>query len=168
MLTSASTLMRAIETDSAAADQASTDAVKSGSDVTSIATSSNQLVIDVGELGNTPSSDTIQEICSQIGKIEDAIANAANSASRAQSSATAAQTHSQTTDTNFKLLNDYVNNLTTDLSNLPTIDPPISAIGQSAQFILNYGGSVTPTWTFARISFQPHRCLQLPTLEHIC
>jgi predicted nucleic acid-binding Zn-ribbon protein len=29
-----------------------------------------------------------------------------------------------------------------------SIDPPISTIGQSIQFVLNYSGNVTPTWTF--------------------
>lgn len=29
-----------------------------------------------------------------------------------------------------------------------TIDPPISTIGQSIQFVLSYSGNVTPTWTF--------------------
>jgi hypothetical protein len=31
-----------------------------------------------------------------------------------------------------------------------SIDPPIQTIGQSVQFILVYGGNVTPTWTFVR------------------
>jgi hypothetical protein len=31
-----------------------------------------------------------------------------------------------------------------------TIDPPIATIGQSVQFILAYGGNITPTWTFVR------------------
>jgi hypothetical protein len=31
-----------------------------------------------------------------------------------------------------------------------TVDPPISAIGQSVQFTLAYGGNITPTWTFVQ------------------
>jgi hypothetical protein len=30
------------------------------------------------------------------------------------------------------------------------IDPPIASMGESVQFILAYGGNVTPTWTFVR------------------
>ena len=40
-----------------------------------------------------------------------------------------------------KALTDYTNTF-------QTIDPPISTIGQSVQFILIYTGNVTPTWTF--------------------
>jgi hypothetical protein len=31
-----------------------------------------------------------------------------------------------------------------------SVDPPISAIGQSVQFTLAYGGNITPTWTFVQ------------------
>ena len=31
-----------------------------------------------------------------------------------------------------------------------TIDPPIASVGQNVQFIVNYGGNVTPTWNFVR------------------
>jgi hypothetical protein len=36
------------------------------------------------------------------------------------------------------------------IGGLKTIDPPITTIGQSVQFILAYGGNFTPTWTFVR------------------
>ena len=35
------------------------------------------------------------------------------------------------------------------VSGLPPLDPPISTIGQSIQFVLVTSGNVTPTWTFA-------------------
>lgn len=40
-----------------------------------------------------------------------------------------------------KALTDYGNTF-------QTIDPPLSTVGQSVQFILNYSGNATPTWTF--------------------
>jgi hypothetical protein len=52
------------------------------------------------------------------------------------------------TASNFSRFNDYTNVASDYLSKLPSIDPPISTIGQSMQFILNYGGSVSPTWMF--------------------
>jgi hypothetical protein len=36
------------------------------------------------------------------------------------------------------------------IGGLKTIEPPISTIGQSVQFVLAYGGNFTPTWTFVR------------------
>jgi len=42
----------------------------------------------------------------------------------------------------------YINTATEFTSK--AIDPPIATIGQSVQFILTYGGNITPTWSFVR------------------
>jgi hypothetical protein len=84
-------------------------------------------------------------------KIMTVLANADQTISDAASAkyyADIATKNSATTAANFKLFTDYANVASEYISKLPTIDPPISAIGQSVQFILNYGGSISPTWTF--------------------
>jgi hypothetical protein len=53
-------------------------------------------------------------------------------------------------ENNLKQFSTYTNTEKTYVSNLPPIDPPIPNIGQSVQFILAYGGNVSPTWTFVR------------------
>jgi hypothetical protein len=42
------------------------------------------------------------------------------------------------------------NDVNKSVAKLETIDPPIASIGQNVQFIVNYGGNVTPTWNFVR------------------
>jgi hypothetical protein len=42
------------------------------------------------------------------------------------------------------------NELNSLVSKLQTINPPIASVGQNVQFIVNYGGNVTPTWNFVR------------------
>jgi hypothetical protein len=51
---------------------------------------------------------------------------------------------------NIKSLKSYVDPVDKYASSLKPLDPPISSIGQSVQFILNYQGNITPTWTFVR------------------
>jgi hypothetical protein len=49
---------------------------------------------------------------------------------------------------NIKSMKKYIDTATEFTSK--AIDPPIATIGQSVQFILVYGGNITPTWTFVR------------------
>jgi hypothetical protein len=49
-------------------------------------------------------------------------------------------------DSNIKDMKKYVD-AATEFSSKP-IDAPIASIGQSVEFILSYGGNVTPTWSF--------------------
>jgi hypothetical protein len=49
---------------------------------------------------------------------------------------------------NIKSMKKYIDTATEFTSK--AIDPPIATIGQSVQFILVYGGNITPTWSFVR------------------
>jgi mevalonate kinase len=56
---------------------------------------------------------------------------------------------------NVEIADDHLKKLQTALETAQqftskSIDPPIATIGQSIQFILAYGGNITPTWTFVR------------------
>lgn len=56
---------------------------------------------------------------------------------------------------NVAIANDNLKKLQTALETVDqftskSIDPPIASFGQSVQFILVYGGNITPTWTFVR------------------
>jgi len=62
--------------------------------------------------------------------------------------ANAATKNIASANTNIKNMKSYVDTATEFTSQ--TIDPPVATIGQSVQFILTYGGNVTPTWTFVR------------------
>jgi hypothetical protein len=44
----------------------------------------------------------------------------------------------------------FMKQMEAHIGGLKTIDPPITTIGQSVQFVLAYGGNFTPTWTFVR------------------
>jgi hypothetical protein len=81
-------------------------------------------------------------------KLQNAVmeANAAASDARAYASAIAE---------NVALANENIKNMKVYLDTAveftsKPIDPPIASIGQSVQFILAYGGNVTPTWSFVR------------------
>ena len=49
---------------------------------------------------------------------------------------------------NIKSIQTFTTVTNSYANSLQTIDPPLSTIGQSVQFILEYGGNITPTWTF--------------------
>jgi hypothetical protein len=79
-------------------------------------------------------------------KIERAVTNATAQTEDAKANAAAAKENISAANTNLQTLADY-EKPATELASRP-IDPPISSIGQSVQFIVTYGGNVTPTWTF--------------------
>ena len=66
------------------------------------------------------------------------------------SDANLAKKNADAADENYKTAKSLVSNVKTSESKLKTIDPPIASVGQTVQFIVNYGGNVTPTWTFVR------------------
>ncbi|MGA2291113.1 hypothetical protein [Bradyrhizobium sp.] len=74
--------------------------------------------------------------------------NANKRAIAALADANAATQNIAAANANIKNMKSYVDTATEFTSK--AIDPPIATIGQSVQFILTYGGNVTPTWTFVR------------------
>jgi hypothetical protein len=61
----------------------------------------------------------------------------------------AAKKNAQSAQASIKEMSDYVVKAVAEFLS-KQIEPPIASIGQSVQFILAYGGNVTPTWTFVR------------------
>jgi len=56
----------------------------------------------------------------------------------------------KSSDENFNKALGLASAVEASAGSLKPFDPPISSIGQSVQFILNYGASASPTWTFVR------------------
>jgi hypothetical protein len=105
----------------------------------------------VNAIEKQPDDTKLQKACTALTHAEeDLIPNAPMNARYAQYHAEVATNEADATANNLKSFNGYATKVSDDLSKLPPIDPPISSIGQSVQFILNYGGNVSPTWTFVR------------------
>jgi hypothetical protein len=75
---------------------------------------------------------------------------ALSSSKDALDAANKAKSDAQAAEHDMNSLNLYASDAERAVSTLQTVDPPISNIGQSVQFILAYGGNITPTWTFVR------------------
>lgn len=148
-LRSVYSLFNHIKTDADAANDAQKAASTEGDKVTGIAADVNAIA---AKLAIPPKPDELEGICKEVLKVGTAIGSAPETASQVQYQAVVAAASAQATDNNAKSLTDYINGLSSSISSSPNIDPPISSIGQSVQFVLNYGGGVTPTWTFARFS----------------
>jgi hypothetical protein len=78
-----------------------------------------------------------------------------NEVTQAVAAAADVQTHANNAAENVALAKKNIEDMKTILDTVTEftskpIDPPIATIGQSIQFILTYGGNVTPTWTFVR------------------
>jgi hypothetical protein len=146
-----STLLSSIKQNADAAMIAQKE-VKGGDAVIGVAKALNMISMEIGKLSTPPDPDKVKGICISLGKIQTTIESASNTAAKIQADADTAVNAGQNADRNTKTFTDYVNGLNSDISSAPNIDPPVSTIGQSIQFILTYGGGVTPTWTFARFS----------------
>jgi hypothetical protein len=147
-----SSLLNHILADATVASDAQRMAIKEGDKVTGAAANANAIAAAVLKLTAPPKPGEVAGICDSVLDAENAIGSASDTASRVQYQAVVAANRAETTDNNTKSFTDYVNGLNSDVSSAPNIDPPISSIGQSVQFVLTYGGGVTPTWTFARFS----------------
>ena len=67
---------------------------------------------------------------------------------KAQENADVAKENVTKATDNLKTMQNYLDAIS-EITSKP-IDPPIASMGESVQFILVYGGNVTPTWTFVR------------------
>ena len=75
---------------------------------------------------------------------------ALSSAKDALDAANKSKSDAQAAEHDMNSLNLYAGEAERAVGTLQTVDPPISNIGQSVQFILAYGGNISPTWTFVR------------------
>jgi hypothetical protein len=76
---------------------------------------------------------------------------ALNSSDEAKVAAENASATAESSNKDMKALEDaYASEIEKAVGTLKTVEPPIANIGQSVQFILVYGGNITPTWTFVR------------------
>ncbi len=78
-------------------------------------------------------------------------ASAALSSSKdALDSANRTNANAQAAEHDMSSLESYASEVERAVGTLQTVDPPIANIGQSVQFVLAYGGNISPTWTFVR------------------
>jgi hypothetical protein len=94
-----------------------------------------------------PDDASLQAACRQMDDTLKLLAEAPANARNAQFYAELASKNEGVVTSNQRQLTDYAKVATDYISKLPTIDPPMGTIGQSVQFVLNYGGNFSPTWT---------------------
>jgi len=95
----------------------------------------------------TTARDLISGKCMKT-KLDEAVSSAVAHAEKAFENANAARANVEVANDDLKKLQTSLDSATEFTSK--SIDPPVASIGQSVQFILAYGGNVTPTWTFVR------------------
>jgi len=129
-------------------DSANEKAIKASNLVTNI----NPLTNSANEVvkgSQPPDPGKLKEACDNMDSALKLLADASDNARNAQYYAGLATDNALAVTHNEQLLTNYAKAATDYMSKLPTIDPPMSTIGQSVQFVVNYGGNVTPTWTLA-------------------
>ena len=145
-------LKKAVEKQAKDAVSDASSASASAKLVTEISTRVNKSYAELQVIKAMPPADSgprYDELCKSMESIASDEADVSKNAQSANYFSSGAKASAAAASNNVKALADTKTTISTEVAALPAIDPPISNIGQSIQFILMYGGGVTPTWSFA-------------------
>ncbi len=107
--------------------------------------------IDDAQKAGPADQDRLSKIaCDDVADAEKLSPETAQLSTNATHYAGAVKTNAAAAAADLKMFTEYASDASDYVAGLPPIDPPIQTIGQSVQFMLIYGGNVTPTWTFVR------------------
>lgn len=131
----------------------SSAAAKAMSDATKNAEAAAKTILaTTDQIAGARSALTGLKDCSKLDLLGSAVRKAKEMASTAVDYAHDAQASAAAASQDIDKIKSLTKALTEYTDTFQTIDPPLSTIGQSVQFVLSYSGNATPTWTF--VSFK--------------